>query len=360
MNPSTTIPSVSVVTATRGRPENLAQLVPIVLADESVRHFVVVIDGDDRDSLALLSSLKAHFERLVFAQIPRAGQLRALDDGVALTDADVVLMLDDDVVPMAGLATAHARAHANESGLVLVGAMPVELPARHADIGSLLYARDYLAYLARIEAGEHGVLDQLWLGNVSIRRSDCLSVGLHSSRFTASYHADQDLGFRLAGAGLVGRYDPSLGAVHRHRRTGPAFLRDARRRGAGVAHLHAVHERLGTFDPAVFTQDLPAPVATVVGHVGSSRVAPVVARALLGMAGALESLRCESGWVVLAKLGRRVMFVRGATAGEIAGPPAADAKDTTDPATLGRSGSPSDLDTHRDLGREAPAKLAVG
>jgi GT2 family glycosyltransferase len=360
MNPPTKIPSVSVVAATRGRPENLAQLVPIVLADESVRHFVVVIDGDDRDSLALLSSLKAHFERLVFAQIPHAGHLRALDVGVALTDAEVVLMLDDDVVPMAGLATAHARAHANESGLVLVGAMPVQLPTRRADIGSLLYARDYLAHCARIEAGEHEVLDQLWLGNVSIRRSDCLSVGLHSGRFTASYHYDQDLGFRLAGAGLVGRFDPSLGAVHRHRRTNAAFLRDARRRGAGVAHLHAVHERLGAFDPAVFTQDLPAPVATVVGHLGSSRVAPLVARALLGLAGALDSLRWESGRVVLAKLARRLMFVRGATAGEIAGPLAADANDTTAPATLGRFGAPSGLDTHRDQSREAPAKLAVG
>jgi GT2 family glycosyltransferase len=309
-------PSVSVVMASRGRAENLADLVPIVLADPSVRHFVVVVDGEDPASVALLASLRARFDRLVFAQIRHAGQLRALERGVELTDADVVLLLDDDVIPMPGLAGAHARAHAGRSGLVLVGAMPVGLPARHADIGSLLYARDYLAYCARIEAKEHEVLDQLWLGNVSIRRSDCLAVGLHSDRFTASYHADQDLGFRLAAAGLVGRYDPSLAAVHRHRRTGPAFLRDARRRGAGVAHLHDVHPQLGPFDRSEFTRDLPAPVAAVVGRIGSSRIAPRVARALLASSGALGALRLESARVVAAQLARRVMFVWGATAGE--------------------------------------------
>ncbi len=205
MTTSKITPSISVITATRGRPENLAQLVPIVLAEESVRHFVVVVDGEDDESVALLASLQPHFDRLVFDQVPRSGQLHALEVGVSLTDADVVLLLDDDVVPTPGLAAAHARGHAGEHGLVLVGTMPVQLPARRAGIGSLLYARDYLAHCARLEAGEHEVLQQLWLGNVSIRRSDCVSVGLYSADFTASYHADQDLGFRLAEAGLVGR-----------------------------------------------------------------------------------------------------------------------------------------------------------
>ena len=228
MSGPTTPPSVSVIVASRGRPENLVRLIPIVLAEGSVRHVVVVVDGEDEESMVVLSSLQPRFDRLVFAQIPRSGQLQALETGVRLTDAEVVLLLDDDVIPAPGLAAAHARGHQDAHGLVLVGAMPVQLPARNPDIGSILYARDYLAHCARIETAEHDVLDQLWLGNVSLRRSDCLSLGLYSGDFTASYHADQDLGFRLAEAGLVGRYDPSLAAVHCHRRSDMAFLHDAR------------------------------------------------------------------------------------------------------------------------------------
>jgi GT2 family glycosyltransferase len=316
MSVSTAVPSVSVITATRGRPENLAQLVPIVLAEQSVWHYVVVVDGEDPETVALLTSLKDRFDRLVFAQVPRSGQLRALELGITMTDAEVVLLLDDDVVPMPGLAGAHARAHANQTGLVLVGTMPVQLPARRADIGTLLYASDYVSHCARMEEGLYGPLDHLWLGNVSMRRSDCLRIGLYSADFTASYHADQDLGFRLTEAGLVGRYDPSLAAVHRHRRTGRESLHDARRRGAGLAQLHEVHRALGPFDPSVFTEDLPPTLAAVVRRVGSSRLALGVAGALLAAAGALRLVGWASGRVRLAKLARRIMFVRGATAGE--------------------------------------------
>ena len=313
--PSAT-PTISVITATRGRPQNLAQLVPTVLADETVRHFVVVVDGKDEKSVNVLSSLQPHFDRLIFRSITHSGQMRALEIGVTLTDAEVVLLIDDDVVPTPGLASAHARGHANEDGLVLVGTMPVELVARRPNIASLLYAREYLAHCSRIEAGEQEVLDHLWLGNVSIRRSDCLSVGLHSDDFTASYHADRDLGFRMAEAGLVGRYDPSLVASHRHRRSDRAFLHDARRRGAGLARLHAVHERLGPFDPNFFTQGLPPSVATLVRLVGPSRAAPYIARGLLGLGAALGMVGWRHGRILLAKLSRRIMLVWGTTAGE--------------------------------------------
>jgi GT2 family glycosyltransferase len=316
MSESMAIPSVSVITATRGRAQNLVQLVPIVLAEPAVRHFVVVVDGEDDETMALLSTLQDRFDRLVFAQVPAGGQLRALQHGVTLTDAEVVLLLDDDVVPAPGLAAAHARRHAGRSGLVLVGTMPVELPDRHAHIGTLLYASGYLSHCARMEAGIYGPLDHLWLGNVSIRRSDCLAVGLYSAEFTASYHADQELGLRLAKAGLVGRYDPSLCAVHQHRRTGPASLHDARRGGAGKALLHEVHPGLGRFDPAVFFEDLPALLAAVVRHMGPSRVALGISRALLVVATWLRFLGWQSGRLRVAKLARRIMFVRGATAGE--------------------------------------------
>jgi GT2 family glycosyltransferase len=311
------VPSISVVVATIGRPQNLTGLVPAVLSDEAVRNLVVVVDGPDPISVAVLTSLQLRCDRLVFTQIERSGQLRALDVGVGLTDADVVLLLDDDVVPTPGLAAAHARAHRRQHGLVLVGSMPVQLPEGRGDIGSLLYAHDYLSHCERLESGEFDVLDNLWQGNVSIRRSDCLAVGLASSAFTASYHTDRDLGIRLADAGLTGRFDPGLAAAHRHRRSDRATLRDARRRGAGLVKLHEVHgARLGPFDPAVFTADLTAPLAVPVRFVGSRSMAPWVARGLLGLATMPGVSRSDALRLGLAKLARRLMLLWGATNGE--------------------------------------------
>ena len=317
MSTSAPVPTISVVMATLARPQNLADLVGAVLSDEAVRHFVVVVDGVDPISVAVLTSLQLRFDRLVFTRIERSGQLRALDVGVGLTDSDIVLLLDDDVVPTPGLAAAHARAHRERHGLVLVGSMPVELPEGRGDIGSLLYARDYLSHCERLESGEFEVLDNLWLGNVSIRRSDCLAIGLATRAFTASYHTDRDLGIRLADAGLTGRFDQGLVAAHRHRRSDWAFLHDARRRGAGLAELHHVHEaRLGPFDPGVFIADMPAPLGLSARFVGSRPMAPRVARGLLALAAVPGLSRWDSGRLGLGKLARRLMLLWGATTGE--------------------------------------------
>jgi GT2 family glycosyltransferase len=313
---TTSLPSIAVVVATRGRPENLSELTGAVLDDDNVSVMVVVVDGEDHESLAVLQELEIGFPRLIHRQIPRSGHLKALATGVSMTDAEVVVFLDDDVFPAPGLATAHAQRHIGESHLVVVGAMPVELPEGRADVGSILYARDYLAHCARIEAGEQDVLHHLWMGNVSIRRADCLAVGMYSAAFTASYHTDQDLGFRLAEAGLIGRYDPDLRAVHRHRRDGKTFLNDARRRGAGVADLHGVHPELGPADPSAFTADLPRPLAAIVRGLGRVRIGPPAALVLLGLAHALGRVGWAAGRVMLAQLARRIMLVRGLVAGE--------------------------------------------
>ncbi|MGH9008117.1 MAG: glycosyltransferase [Acidimicrobiales bacterium] len=309
-------PSISVVMATRNRADSLPNLVTAVMADESVRHLVVVIDGDDAQSVETLTSLSGRFRRLRFRQIPHAGHLRALEVGIAMTDAEVVLLLDDDVMPSAGLAAAHARSHTLHPNLVLVGAMPVQLPDRRAGVGSLLYARDYEGLCDELAAGAKDVLANLWMGNVSLRRSHCVTVGLASREFTASYHTDQELGIRLAAAGLVGRYDPSLAAVHLHRRNNRAFLNDARRRGAGVVQLHAAHPELGPVDAGQFTDDLPGPLGGVVARMGRRPLAYPAARAMVLAADGVGLVGAPGGRMALAKLARRLMLVRGATAGE--------------------------------------------
>lgn len=307
------LPTISVVVATHNRAHYLANLVSAVMEDETVRHMVVVIDGEDAHSVETLTRLSARFRRLRFCQIAHSGHLRALEAGIEMTDSEVVLLLDDDVMPSPGLAAAHADRHTRHPHLVLVGAMPVQLPDRRADLGTLLYDHDYQVFCDRLTSGEIDVLTHLWMGNISVRRSHCVAVGLASPDFTASYHTDQDLGLRLAAAGLVGRYDPTLGAVHLHRRSNRAFLNDARRRGAGVVQLHATHPELGPMEPDLFTRDLPSALGRAIAAMGRLGVAYPTARAMVLAADGVGKVGAGKGRLALARVARRLMLVRGAT-----------------------------------------------
>lgn len=308
--------------ATRNRPHLLGGLVQALAPDPAVVEIVFVVDGeDDRASVRTLEHLAGMEGRVVPVALPRRGQLRALDAGVARARGEVVLLLDDDVLPGPGLATGHAHHHAEQPGLVVLGSMPVRLSGHGDDPpGTLLYAEEYRAHMAGIASGRLGVLEALWAGNVSMRAADCRRVGLFSERFVASYHSDTDLGLRLARAGLVGVYDPTLAADHLHRRGTAAFLRDARRQGAGAANLrHRYPERESSGTPERFTVDLPPIVGAAVRVVGCSAAAEPAARAVMAAGTAVGRLgrsRARGPELAAARLARRLMLCRGARAGE--------------------------------------------
>jgi glycosyltransferase involved in cell wall biosynthesis len=302
--------------ATRNRPERMQPVVEAALSDPGVSEMVVVVDGeDDEATWGALLALAAAEPRLVAMRVARRGQLGALDSAVARASSEVLVLLDDDIIPGPGLATGHARRHAARRGLVVLGAMPVRLA--RATIGTILYAGDYEQYRARLSSGEFRVLDHLWLGNASIRRDDARRVGLRSTRFTASYHSDRELGFRLGDAGLVGVFDGSLLATHLHVRPDSDFVRDALRRGAGVSLLHALYpDRLGPFSLDDLVVGVPRPLRAGVRRIGTSGAAVSSARVLLAMARVCRVVRFERGEVAGAQMARRLLFCRGAVTGE--------------------------------------------
>src|SRR6478736_6773068 len=93
------IASVSVVVPSVGR-ERLAAVVAGALADPATTE-VVVVAGAGR------------------------GPAAARQDGITRACGDLIVLLDDDVVPGPGLVSAHRDVHAGRERLLAVGPMPV-------------------------------------------------------------------------------------------------------------------------------------------------------------------------------------------------------------------------------------------
>jgi len=297
------IPSISVVLATRRRAHLLAPLVAAVLGDPATEEFVVVVDGPDDASMGTLAALAVRHPRLTAFDVPHMGQQRALDAAIARVGSEVVLTLDDDVLPDPGLVSGHARRHQDDEDLVVVGAMPVVIGSQdRASVGTRLYAEEYESRCRSWASGRADVLENLWGGNFSLRRRHAVAVGLHSGRYDHHYHADQDFGFRLAEAGLRGVFDPSLRAVHLHHRSNTSFLRDARRQGAAWGTLCQTHPgRAGAeHELAAVALAAATPAATPIAH------------SLLLGGTALRSVGVPGADVNAARLARRIMQRRGA------------------------------------------------
>ncbi len=301
--------TVSVVVPTAGRSATLAQVVAAALAGEAAE--VVVVD-DRRDATPGLGLPDDPRVRVVAGDGRGPGPARQA--GAEAAVGDVVLLLDDDVVPAPGLVAGHAARHAARDELVVVGAMPVDLgPSEpRPRYPRMLYAADYARRVAGWEADPAEVLERLWMGNVSLRRADVLRVGLHNPDYRGYRHEDRDFGLRCRAAGLQGVFAPQLRAAHRYARAPEAFFADARAQGAEQAQLARLHPDAAVprraSDLLVGVPGPLVPVLLLARRRGAATVLRAVLRGLLAFTGAV---RADSAALRLAQIRRRVEQLDG-------------------------------------------------
>ncbi|HEV7492689.1 glycosyltransferase family 2 protein [Baekduia sp.] len=301
--------TVSVVVPTAGRSAALAQVVAAALAGEPAE--VVVVDDrpDPTPGLGLPDDPRV---RIVAGG--GQGPAPARQAGAQAAVGDVVLLLDDDVVAAPGLVSGHAARHAARDEVVVVGAMPVDLgPSEpRPRYPRALYAADYARRVAGWEADPAEVLERLWMGNVSLRRTDALRVGLHNPDYRGYRHEDRDFGLRCRAAGLQGVFAPQLRAAHRYARAPEAFFADARAQGAEQAQLARLHPDAAVAKRASdLLTGVPGPLRPVLllaTRRGAATVLRAVMRGLLTLAG---TVRADGAALRLAQIRRRVEQLDG-------------------------------------------------
>ncbi len=306
-----TLPTVSIVVASRNRRHLLRRFVSAVAEDAATTEVIVVLDGDVDGSTAEIEKLRRQYPQVRPIVADGVGQMAALQVGVDAGVGDVVLLMDDDVIAGPGLVSAHARHHAGTHGLVVVGFMPVRL-SKSSSSPTRLYATEYDKHCRRLESSDLDVLDGLWLGNVSARRAEVLRVGVVSERFGVRWHADMDFGLRLRAAGARGLFDRRLRATHLHAQSAASFLASAHERGEGTWLLETQHAgAAAAVRPAPVFDGLSGPMRVVVSLLGRERWSGWSGKALMGVAALADRVRQHHASVRVAQLARRIEIACG-------------------------------------------------
>jgi hypothetical protein len=270
-SPPDSLPSVAVVVPTAGRRSQLLlELTRAALADNATSELIVVVDGAATETTRILSQVADSRVEVLSFSATEPGHHRgqeARDHGVRAAGSDVILALDDDVVPRAGLVSGHARRHCLGENLVVVGYMPVSTDNTTAAVR--LYDRDYERACEAYERDPAAVLEGLWGGNVSVRREHWLRA-IERPWVDAGYHGDQEFGLRLQELDMRGIFDRSLRAEHRYGRTARGLIRDAELSAASRARLRQAY---GVGVPAEAQHATGAWIVSLVRRPGRWRVA---------------------------------------------------------------------------------------
>lgn len=259
--------SIDVIIPTRNRDHRLRSVITPLLDDPAVARIIVVNDADRTVPAAKGPDLTPISTRAEVIHTGGIGPAKARQLGAHETSADVLLFLDDDVVPEPGLPTRHLEQHRSRNHLLVCGYTPVTPrgPGVALSPEAQVYRASYEKRCRQYDLDPESLLTNLWGGNFSLPREDALAIGLASPSFLESWHEDRDFGIRCLRAGMEAKFDRTIRADHEYERGWAATKREAYLRGYSLVVLHELHgDLIGPFDEGFFERNHRWPVRLTV------------------------------------------------------------------------------------------------
>jgi GT2 family glycosyltransferase len=227
-----TQPTVSVVIPTYDRKSQLRRTLEGLAAQTDVNaefEVIVVSDGSTDGTDDYLASPAPPLPVLALRQA-NAGPAAARNRGVEAARGDLVLFVDDDVVPAPDLVATHLRRHASpDDDLVVIG--PMCTPPDQQLSPWVQWEQDmlYKQYDAMNNGEYEATARQFYTGNASVARRHLREAGGFDPSFRRA--EDVELAYRLADRGLKFAFDPDAVVFHYAERSFDAWRAAARAYG---------------------------------------------------------------------------------------------------------------------------------
>lgn len=228
---ATTPPPISVVIPTYNRLPQLKRTLDGLAGQVGLGEpleVVVVSDGATDHTDEWLRSSSVPLPLIAISQ-PNTGPAAARNRGVDEATGDIVLFVDDDVIPAPDLVAVHLRHHSPDDELVVIG--PMNTPDEADMLPWVRWEQRKLA--EQYEAMQRGDWEptprQFYTANASLARRHIIAAGGFDPCFRRA--EDVELAYRLADRGLRFVFVPEASVVHDAERSFDAWRANARAYG---------------------------------------------------------------------------------------------------------------------------------
>lgn len=248
---------ISVVIPTRNRAQKLRRTLDGLCAQSlpSVAFEVLVVDnGSSDDTRAAVAGYLDKAANWKYLRESKPGAAAARNSGIRASQGEIVLFLDDDVVPDPQLVEEHAKGHREQDAVVL-GSVRFPWEGTGTAFHRTLSQHPELLQSFRFPDPANVPFQHFYTCNLSLPRSFLSRSGDFDEDFQGSGFEDTELGYRITRAGFRMVFNIRASALHDCWQSFPEFVEKQRRNGRELCCLLKKHPELrDVFLPAAASQ----------------------------------------------------------------------------------------------------------
>jgi GT2 family glycosyltransferase len=200
---------ITLLICTSGRPELLDRCLTAVEAGSELPEQLVVVNGIDGKTPAVVERHAIRFDEIVLAQHPNRNLATLRNLGLPYCTGDIIAMSDDDAVPEAGWTAAVRAAHVGHPEAGGVGG-----PVRGTNDSFLSRVADAVVFP---DPKPGRPIHTLPTVNMTYKRAAIEAVGEFDE--TLFRGEDVDYNWRVIKAGYALAFEPAMRVRHEHRST---------------------------------------------------------------------------------------------------------------------------------------------
>jgi len=215
--------SLSVVIPTFRREQVLVDTITYLLQQDAAPSEIVVVDQSPTHEARVQMALETweREDRISWIRLSAPSITHAMNVGLLKAQTDIVLFLDDDIVPGNELLLAHVRAHMEPGCNIVAGQVlqPGEYVSEAKD--DVDDAGGAVARGFRFSSNRRRWIDEVMGGNFSIKRSVALKLGGFDENFVhVAYRFEAEFCGRAIAAGERILFEPAASIRHLKARAG--------------------------------------------------------------------------------------------------------------------------------------------
>lgn len=206
-----TYPTISIVIPTYNREQVLIETIESLLIQEKLIEEILIIDQTNKHSDDVDWKLRSWngCGRIKWIRLQKPSIPAAMNRGLVEASSDIVLFLDDDIIPDDRLVRAHLDVYSTIEDIVAVVGKIVQ-PEDKMVWSGFCFDSDIACYVKNVMAG-----------NLSVNREKAIAIGGFDENFIgAAFNFETEFAERLILSNGNIRYEPKAGIKHLRTRTG--------------------------------------------------------------------------------------------------------------------------------------------